>query len=123
MFSVLTSRNPACAAVCVSGQPRLATLLLLDFLKENHRFWYAGDFDPEGLLIAQRLKERYGEALDFWKYEVQWYEQYLSSVRLSESRIKKLEHVYMQELQGIKEGIQKRKRAAYQEAMLQVYLE
>ena len=109
--------------VCVSGQPRLATLLLLDFLKENHRFWYAGDFDPEGLLIAQRLKERYGEALDFWKYEVQWYEQYLSSVRLSESRIKKLEHVYMQELQGIKEGIQKRKRAAYQEAMLQVYLE
>ena len=89
MFSVLTSRNPACAAVCVSGQPRLATLLLLDFLKENHRFWYAGDFDPEGLLIAQRLKERYGEALDFWKYEVQWYEQYLSSVRLSESRIKK----------------------------------
>ena len=60
-------------------------------------------------MIAQRLKERYGEALDFWKYEVQWYEQYLSSVRLSESRIKKLEHVYMQELQGIKEGIQKRK--------------
>lgn len=123
VFSVLTSRNPACAAVCVSGQPRLATLLLLDFLKENHRFWYAGDFDPEGLLIAQRLKERYGEALHFWKYEAQWYEQYLSSVRLSESRIKKLEHIYMQELQGIKEGIQKRKRAAYQEAMLEIYQE
>ena len=48
VFSVLTSRNPACAAVCVSGQPRLATLLLLDFLKENHRFWYAGDFDQKG---------------------------------------------------------------------------
>ena len=95
----------------------------LDFLKENHRFWYAGDFDPEGLLIAQRLKERYGEALHFWKYEAQWYEQYLSSVRLSESRIKKLEHIYMQELQGIKEGIQKRKRAAYQEAMLEIYQE
>ena len=123
VFSVLTSQNPACAVVCVSGQPRLAALLLLDFLKENHRFWYAGDFDPEGLLIAQRLKERYGETLHFWKYEVQWYEQYLSSVRLSESRIKKLEHVYMQELQDIKEGMQKRKRAAYQETMLQVYLE
>ena len=54
VFSVLTeSQNPACAAVCVSGQPRLAALLLLDFLKENHRFWYAGDFDPEGLLIAR----------------------------------------------------------------------
>lgn len=29
----------------------------------------------------------------------------------------------MQELQGIKEGIQKRKRAAYQEAMLEIYQE
>jgi len=31
-------------------------------LKEDHSFWYAGDFDPEGLLIAQNLKERYKTA-------------------------------------------------------------
>ena len=37
-------------------------MLLLDLLKEDHSFWYAGDFDPEGLLIAQNLKERYKTA-------------------------------------------------------------
>ena len=49
-------------------------------------------------------------------HEVQWYEQYLSSVRLSESRIKKLQTLICRSSQGIKEGIQKRKRAAYQDA-------
>ena len=123
VFAVLINQQPACAAVCVSGQPRLAALLLLDLLKEDHSFWYAGDFDPEGLLIAQNLKERYKTALHFWKYEVKWYEKYVSSVALSESRIKKLDRVYMEELQELKVCIQRTKRAAYQEAMLEIYQE
>ena len=98
-------------------------MLLLDLLKEDHSFWYAGDFDPEGLLIAQNLKERYKTALHFWKYEVKWYEKYVSSVALSESRIKKLDRVYMEELQELKVCIQRTKRAAYQEAMLEIYQE
>ena len=105
VFSVFVKKYPDCAAICGNGQPRLATLLLLDFLKENHSFYYHGDFDPEGLLIAQRLKERYGE-------------RYLSDVNLSEVRMKKLEKVYLPELLEVKMQMQKRKRAAYQEAML-----
>ena len=100
------------------GQPRLATLLLLDFLKEKHSFYYHGDFDPEGLLIAQRLKERYGERLRLWNYRADWYERYLSDVNLSEVRMRKLEKVYLPELLEVKMQMQKRKRAAYQEAML-----
>lgn len=123
VFSILTSRNPSCAAVCINGQPRLASFLLLDFLKETHQFLYAGDFDPEGLLIAQRLKERYEDALHLWKYEVEWYKKYLSGVRLSGSRIKKLDHVYRPELLEIKKWMQKEQKAAYQEAMIEIYLE
>ncbi len=123
VFSVLTSRNPACAAVCINGQPRLASFLLLDFLKETHQFLYAGDFDPEGLLIAQRLKERYEDSLHLWKYEAEWYKRYLSGVRLSGSRIKKLDHVYRPELLEIKKWMQKEQKAAYQEAMIEIYLD
>ena len=57
-------------------------LILLDLLKENHTFHYAGDFDPEGLLIAQNLKERYGSKLTLWNYQVEWYEKYLSDTVL-----------------------------------------
>lgn len=123
VFSVLTSYNPSCAVVCINGQPRLASFLLLDFLKETHQFLYAGDFDPEGLLIAQRLKERYEDALHLWKYEAEWYKKYLSGVRLSGSRIKKLDHVYRPELLEIKKWMQKEQKAAYQEAMIEIYLE
>ena len=118
VFSVFVKKYPDCAAICGNGQPRLATLLLLDFLKENHSFYYHGDFDPEGLLIAQRLKERYGESICLWNYRADWYERYLSDVNLSEVRMKKLEKVYLPELLEVKMQMQKRKRAAYQEAML-----
>ena len=112
-------KYPDCAAICGNGQPRLATLLLLDFLKENHSFYYHGDFDPEGLLIAQKLKVRYGERLKLWKYEADLYETYLSEVELSDRRMKKLEQVSVQELQEIREAMYKKRRSAYQESMME----
>lgn len=123
VFSAVIEKYPACAAVCACGQPGLATLILLDLLKENHTFHYAGDFDPEGLLIAQNLKERYGSKLTLWNYQVEWYEKYLSDTVLEDFRLKKLEKIYLEELQEIKQCMQKEKRAAYQERMLFIYFQ
>lgn len=122
VFSVLVEKNPDCAAICVNGQPRLATLVLLDMLKENHSFYYGGDYDPEGLLIAQRMKERYGEGLSLWNYCAEWYYEYLSEVSLSEVRMKKLEKVHLPELQELKACMEKVRRAAYQETMMEKYV-
>ena len=122
VFSMLTDRYPEEPALCVNGQPRLAALLLLDLLKEEHEFYYAGDFDPEGLLIAQRLKERYRERLKLWRYEGELYRNYLSEVPLPPERLKKLERVRLSELQEIKELMLREKKAAYQEAMMGEYL-
>ena len=121
VFSAVIEKYPSCAAVCVSGQPGLATLVLLDLLKENHKFHYAGDFDPEGLLIAQNLKERYGRGLELWNYQAEWYEQYLSDTILEDFRLKKLEKIYLKELKEIKQCMYKEKRAAYQESMISIY--
>lgn len=118
-FSVIIERYPDCAVVCVNGQPRLASLILLDGLKAEHTFCYSGDFDPEGLLIAQRMKERYGDRMEFWKYEVELYRKYLSGVKLGTTRLRKLDKVYLEELSGIKNCMLKERRAAYQEAMLE----
>ena len=108
--------------MCGNGQTRLATLVLLDLFGSDAEFWYAGDYDPEGLLIAQRLKERYGERLHFWQYRREFYEKYRSDVEISDRSIKKLDRVYREELQDIKQAMKRQKKAAYQEAMLGEYL-
>lgn len=119
VFSDMIKRDPGCTAICVNGQPRLAALILLDILRKEHIFYYWGDFDPEGLLIAQRLKERYGDRLRLWNYRAEWYYKYLSDVTLSEVRMKKLGKVHLPELKELREGMEKERRAAYQEAMME----
>lgn len=118
VFSVLVSEHPEWTVICGNGQLRLAVLVLMDKFTEDSMFWYAGDFDPEGLLIAQRLKLRYKKQLELWKYHVDLYEKYLSEVELSDRRIKKLERIHIKELQEMKEMMYKKRRAVYQETII-----
>lgn len=117
VFSMLIENNPEISAVCTNGQLRLSVLLLLDMLCKDSIFYYAGDFDPEGLLIAQNLKNRYGEQLCLWNYEKKYYEKTKSEVILSSMRLKKLEKISCEELREIKEALEIEKKAGYQENM------
>lgn len=117
VFSMLIERNTEISAICTNGQLRLSTMLLMDQLQESSLFYYAGDFDPEGLLIAQTLKQRYGKKLHLWKYQKGYYEKAKSDVVLNEQRLKKLQNVCVKELQEIKNALLEEKRAGYQENM------
>lgn len=121
VFSSLVERYPHMAAVCTNGQPRLSTLVLMDLLREKHVFYYAGDFDPEGLMIAQNLKQRYPENLKLWGYQKKNYQKAVSKVEISERRLRMLDKIWMEELQEIKTAIREEKKAAYQENMMEVY--
>lgn len=77
----------------------------------------------EGMQIAQRLKQRYGEKIILWNYRVDWYRMYLSDVTLDGTRLKKLDKIYLNELSELKEAMQKEQRATYQETMLELLLE
>lgn len=122
VFSILTSRFPEKAFICSYGQIRRAVFMLLDLFDKNTVFSYAGDFDPEGLLIAERLKKRYGERLAFWKYEPEMYLKYMSEEKLTKQRIKKLDGVRDAALLKIAELMREEGRAAYQESMLEEYV-
>ena len=122
VFSILTSRFPEKAFICSYGQIRRAVFMLLDLFDKNTVFSYAGDFDPEGLLIAERLKKRYGERLIFWKYETDIYLKYMSEEKLTKQRIKKLDGVRDATLLKIAELMREEGRAAYQESMLEEYV-
>lgn len=121
VFAVFTESHPKCAAICGGGQIRLAVMMLMDALRYSSVFYYSGDYDPEGLQIAQRLKQRYGDGLRLWNYSEKLYEKYLSPVVLTDARLKKLENIYLKELESLKDAMLRRKRAAYQEAMIEVY--
>ena len=122
VFSILISRFPEQAFICSYGQIRRAVFMLLDLFDQNTVFSYAGDFDPEGLLIAERLKKRYGDRLAFWKYEPELYIKYMSEEKLTNQRIKKLDGVRDAALLKIAELMREEGRAAYQESMLEEYV-
>ena len=58
----------------------------------------------------------------FRSYRREFYEKYRSDVEISEKSLKQLDHIYLEELQEVKEEMLRQKKAAYQEAMLEEYL-
>lgn len=122
VFSYLCGKYPEQSFVCGNGQLRMAAWVLLDKLNLDGNVYYSGDFDPEGLGIAARLKQLYPKKVILWKYEIPLYDKYCSNHRISEKRLKKLENIKAEELQGVANRLNERKMAAYQEAMLEEYI-
>lgn len=77
VFAVLCGKekekNTRKAYMCMNGQPRLAGLMVLELLaKSGTKVYYAGDLDPEGILIAQKhhgiIKENFITGI--WKRKI-----------------------------------------------------
>ena len=102
--------------VCTYGQVKLAGIMLIDLLiNAGYKIYYSGDLDPEGIQIADRLKQRYKEKLNFIGFDKETYYNNISTVSLPENRLKKLLGIKSEELKSISEEIKKSKRAAYEE--------
>ena len=80
VFAVLCGKekekNTRRAYMCMNGQPRLAGLMVLELLaKSGTKVYYAGDLDPEGILIAQKLSRYYKGEFHYWHMETEDYEK------------------------------------------------
>lgn len=122
VFSYLCKKYPKESFICGNGQQRMAVWMLLSRIPEKYRIFYAGDFDPEGLGIAQRLKKRFPERVCLWKYEVELYRKYLTSHVISEQRLKKLDRIDLPELSALCACMREKRVAVYQETMLEEYV-
>ncbi|MCD7824983.1 MAG: TIGR02679 domain-containing protein [Clostridiaceae bacterium] len=104
------------ACMCMNGQPRLSALLILDLLAEScTKIYYSGDFDPEGLLIAQKLKQYYKGEFLYWHMSVNDYEACRSEQPISEKRLKILNRITDANLLEVAAAIRKTGKAGYQE--------
>lgn len=125
VYAVLCGKwDRKCGLMCMNGQPRFSSLLFLDLLAQSGtEVWYAGDIDPEGLLIAQRLKWYYQGEFHYWHMSADDYEMCMSAEEISQRRRKMLEKVEDPQLKETAEALRKSGKAGYQENMLRVYLE
>lgn len=100
--------------IITSGNPNLALFTLLNKLEANNKLYYNGDFDSEGLLIADKLKQKYTN-LELFCYTSEDYKNTKANIKINESRIKKLNNIKIKDLYLIKELIKQNKCAGYQE--------
>ena len=102
--------------VCTYGQVKLAAIILLDLLvKAGYKLFYSGDVDPEGIQIADKLKQRYGGNLELIGFDKDTYIKNMSNIKISDERIHKLEQIKSRELKEVCEYLRQNKEAAYEE--------
>ena len=123
IFSMLTEQNQTdVSCICSGGQLRLSVLVLLDLLvKGGAEIYYSGDFDPEGLDIAQKLITRYGDQLKLWRYEPELYQSSISAETISDSRLKKLNRLTDKRLVALGLLIKEHRHPGYQENIMEQY--
>ncbi|MBF2663976.1 DUF2399 domain-containing protein [Listeria seeligeri] len=122
VFSVLLDKFPMLPMVCTNGQFRYAIWLVLErLIDEDIEIYYSGDFDPEGVMIAAKLKERYPDKVRFLTMDLEAYNQSRPSVHIDEERCKKLRNNFVPaELQEVAEAIVSSGLAGYQEGIIKI---
>ena len=102
--------------VCTYGQVKLSGIVLLNMLtKVCNKIYYSGYSDPEGIQIADKIKQRFKHKVCLIGFDVDTYYKALSDVTVSSERLKKLEHIQSPELLKLSSVLLKEKRVAYEE--------
>lgn len=123
LSSFIKEQNLSIGLISSNGQINLATYILLDKLVESHcHLYYAGDFDPEGLVIADKLKQKYQDHLTLFCYEKSLFELIkVHQLEISQNRIQMLQHIQNQKLLFIGKLIREEISFGYQEGLIDIY--
>lgn len=107
--------------LCTSGQLRAVALELIPLILDSGaEIYYSGDIDPDGIGIADRIWQRFGERIHIWRMSPEDYENSISRERIGETGIIKLGNIQHPLLSETAEVVKKRQLAAYQENLLEV---
>lgn len=124
VYSTFLDARPTLPLVCTNGQFRLAAWMLLDKLAANGSvLHYAGDFDPEGLQMADQILNRFPDQVRLWGMDLAHYLSSMPAVPISGKRLVKLKNIRSDELRELATQMQSIKRAGYQEAISQKLLD
>ena len=123
VFTVLTEYIPkeSCGLICTFGQIRTVVARLIELLLAGGCvIYYAGDFDPEGLQIADKLMTTHenGSVIP-WRMSMQDYMELQKNKEIiSDRRLSILHTIQSPCLKKTAEAILNEKHAAYQELLI-----
>ena len=122
VYAVLSAKGTNDSAyMCMNGQPRLASLIIMELLaKSGTTVYYSGDFDPEGLLIAQKLSMHYKGEFHYYHMTEDDYMMSLSEEIISPKRLKMLENITDERLRKVADKLLCCRLAGYQEKNMPV---
>lgn len=125
VFSYLLEhlRGQAVTLLCTSGQLRSAAIEVLSLIVESGAvMYYSGDMDPDGLGIADRLWQRFGDAVKLWRMSPEDYEKCISEERfgtVGAAKLLNLKHSLLKKTAAV---MNEKKLAGYQENLLEELL-
>ena len=109
--------------ICTSGQLSTVAWNVLSLMKQTDcRLYYSGDMDPEGLLIGQSVLRQMNGKVTLWHMSEQDYIRAMSKEPVSERRMALLANVKDSQLISTGNMIRKYGFSAYQENILDLYL-
>lgn len=117
IYEMQTNKREYSSLICTNGQLNYSAYLFLDLIEFKNDTYYWGDFDPEGLIIADKLFQRY-KNIKPYNYSLQNYYKSLSNETISDKRLMQLKNIKTQSLFEISNEILKIKKAGYQENLI-----
>lgn len=114
ILNYLKNKDLDISIIITSGIPNLAFYKLLENITSDTTLYYNGDYDPEGLLIADKLNNKY-DNIKLFLYDGKSYFNTKPSVSVGNNRLHKLELVKSKELQEVKRLLLENKKCGYQE--------
>lgn len=106
--------------LCTSGQLRAVALELIPLiLSSGAEIYYSGDIDPDGIGIADRLWQKFGDRIHIWRMSPEDYERSISGETIGDTGILKLGNIQNPLLAETAEAVKEKGLAAYQENLLE----
>ena len=120
VFAAMLTGNPHAFDNGTAAGNFLYQMIQMDlFAKSGIRVYYAGDLDPEGILIAQKLSQYYKREFHYWHMETADYEKCRSEEVISPKRMKILERITDGRLKPVVDRIEEYGTAGYQEMLVE----
>lgn len=123
VFYILSSMFNSLPIVCFHGKLRKSIWTFMDKLSKDAKVYYAGDFDPEGLKMADDLKQAYGDMIDLSLMRMKYYEGSKPRTKIKPANLDILDKIRDEKLKEVAEAIKDTKLVGHQYNLIEMYVE
>lgn len=123
VFYILSAMFNSLPIVCFHGKLRKSIWTFMDKLSKDVKVYYAGDFDPEGLKMADDLKQAYGDMIDLSLMRMKYYEGSKPRTKIKPANLDILDKIRDEKLKEVAEAIKDTKLVGHQYNLIEMYVE